>query len=60
MVFFDERELTEQIYYRREVEWFEDEFNQLIDSRTKLTERNKELTKIFKIRLSETINECIN
>ncbi|MBY9016137.1 MAG: hypothetical protein KGD68_10630 [Candidatus Lokiarchaeota archaeon] len=60
MAFFNEREEDEEITYRRELEWFEGEFNQIIDSKTKLIEKDKELVKIFMNRLSETINTCNN
>ena len=60
MAFFNEREEDEEITCRRELKWFEGEFNQIIDSKTKLIEKDKELVKIFMNRLSETINTCNN
>jgi hypothetical protein len=60
MAFFEEREETEEINYRRELKWFEDEFNHIFGSKTKLTERDRELAKMLKNKLFETINESNN
>jgi len=60
MAFFSEREEDEEINYKQELEWFEEEFNQVFGSKTTLTDKDKELAKMLVIKLSETINACNN
>ena len=60
MAFFNEREEVEEINFQRELKWVEDEFDTIFESKTKITEKDRELVKMLMNKLSETINKCKN